>query len=219
MGLAPSSAARAATWVHAALAAQVVAMAALVIFEETRGRRLAREIAELGGDPRAPGADAVVGSVTLFAVLMLAVAATTVAAAVAYLLWLRRVRGGAIWAWLIPGVNLIVPPFAVHAAWDAGWPSERRRWRWVAMVTAWWLSWLAALALILVRLPLTHTSGLTGLSVTELAVTALAAALCAATVREVTQLREVRRVATAGPYLMPLRGLRSAARHSYPAGQ
>jgi hypothetical protein len=90
------------------------------------------------------------------------------------------------------------------------------------MVTAWWLSWLTALALIVVRLPLTHSSGgpgLTGLSVTELAVTALAAALCAATVREVTQLRGARGGAPAGPFLVPLRGLRSAARHSYPAGR
>jgi hypothetical protein len=223
MRFASSSAGRSATWVHVALAAQVLAMAALVIFERFEGGRLARELALFGGDPRSPGAEAIVRPVTLFAVLVLAVAATTVAAMAAYLLWLRRVlrkvRGGAVWVWLIPAVNLIAPPFAVHAAWDAAGPPERRRTRWVMLLASWWISWLTALTLIVVRLLQHSPRQLTGLGVTELAVISLAAALCAATVREITQLRGIRRAAPAWPYLTQVRGLRSTARHSYPAGQ
>jgi hypothetical protein len=113
---------RAASGVYTGLAAQVVSMAALAVFEEARGRRLAHQIAAFGGDPNAPGAGQVVGAATAFAVLILAVAATTAATGFAYLVWMRRVRpevpGVALaTAWLLPGVNLVAPPILAHRAW------------------------------------------------------------------------------------------------------
>jgi hypothetical protein len=188
--------------VYVSLIAQVAALAALVVFEETRGERLARQIAVFGGDPQAPGARAVVGAVTVFALLMMAVVAATLAAAVAYLGWLRGVCqevGGktmyerdfgarAVYvAWLIPVVNLVAPPFLVHAAWREAAPGRDAARRTV-LVAAWWLSWLVALWLILVRLPLHHADpGLTGLGLTELTGVAVAALLCALTVRGLTR--------------------------------
>ncbi len=219
---ASAAAGRPALWVHVTLAGQVLAMAALVLFERLEGGRLARELARFGGDPGSPGAAAVVRPVTLFAVLVLAVAATTAGAATAYLRWLSRAlpgRRAAVWVWLVPVVNLIAPPFALHAAWDTAGPAERRRKRWLVILIAWWASWLAALALVLARLFAHAPDRLTGLGVTELAVTALAAALCSATVREIGRVRVLRRLAPTGPYLVPLRGVRSTARHTYPAGK
>ncbi|WP_449064481.1 hypothetical protein [Planomonospora algeriensis] len=78
--------------VQAALVLQVCAVTALTVFEQARGERLAHEIAALGGDPHAPGAQALVGPVTVFAVLVILVAATTAAAGVAHLVWLARAR-------------------------------------------------------------------------------------------------------------------------------
>ncbi|GIH27965.1 hypothetical protein Aph01nite_62750 [Acrocarpospora phusangensis] len=178
---------RAATGVYAALTAQVAALGALVLFEEVRGRRLAREIASFDGDPYAPGAREVVGAVTVFAVLMMIVVVTTLVAAATYLVWLRRARASSsatsvLAAWLLPGVNLIAPPLLADWAWQ---DAERRgRTRWLALLTTWWISWLVVLWILLVRLP--GAEGLTGLGLTELAAIAFAALLCAVTVREIT---------------------------------
>ena len=172
--------------VYAALAAPVLAMAALAIFEETRGGALADRITAIGGDPRAPGAEEIAGEVTVFALLLLAVPAAWAVAAAAYLRWLGEVHRSALRAWLIPVVNLVAPPFALHAAWLETDPPAGRRRRWLVLLAAWWLSWLAVLATVAASL-LTGDDGLTGLGPAAVAVTALAAALCAATVREVTR--------------------------------
>ncbi len=199
MRQAPSAAKRSASAVYVTLAAQLAAMTALVIFDQVRGRRLAAEIVTLGGDARAPGAEAVVGAVTLFAVLMLLAVGTLVASASAYLTWLVRARratrvanpsGPVMAAWLLPGVNLIAPVMLVDQVWKGSRPPLDRRVRWLALAGAWWASWLAALALVMVRLPLRGSSGeLTGLSGLELGVTAVAALLCACTVREITRIQ------------------------------
>ncbi|MEU7002474.1 DUF4328 domain-containing protein [Nonomuraea sp. NPDC046570] len=185
--------------VYLTLAAQLAAMTALVLFEEVRGRRLAAEIASLGGDPRSPGAEALVGAVTLFAVLMMLLVGTTVAASAAYLTWLVRVRQAnsrtataapVAAGWLIPGVNLIAPALLVDEVWRGAQPPLDRRHRWLALLGAWWLSWLTALSLVVVRLPLDAGAGeLTGLSGVELAATTVAALLCALTVREITRIQ------------------------------
>ncbi|MFB9530461.1 DUF4328 domain-containing protein [Nonomuraea roseola] len=174
-------------------------MTALVAFEEIRGRRLAAEIVIMGGDPRAPGAEAVVGAVTLFAVLMLAAVTTTFAAGAAYLTWLVRARrankaanpsGPVLAAWLLPGINLIAPVMLVDEVWRGARPPFDRRGRWLALVGAWWLSWLTAVALVAIRLPLRDSTGdLTGLSGLELGAAAVAALLCACTVREITRIQ------------------------------
>ncbi|MFC3978560.1 MULTISPECIES: DUF4328 domain-containing protein [Streptosporangium] len=193
---------RSALVVHVTLAAQVLTVAALVVFEHVRGRRLAREISALGGDPHAPGAQAVVGAVTVFAVLVMLVAVATVAGAAAYLTWLVQARQNAAlsWtpalpvlaAWLVPGVNLVLPPLLVHRLWRASRPPADRRPRWVALLAAWWLSWLATLAVAVIRLPFGAPHGnsdLTGLGLADLTVVALGALLCAATVRQVTAIQ------------------------------
>lgn len=196
---APSAAKRSASAVYVTLAAQLAAMTALVIFDQVRGRRLAAEIVTLGGDARAPGAEAVVGAVTLFAVLMMLAVGTLAASASAYLTWVVRARrankvaspsGPVMAAWLLPGVNLIAPVMLVDQVWKGARPPYDRRGRWLALVAAWWASWLTALTLVMVRLPLRGSSGeLTGLSGLELGVTAVAALLCACTVREVTRVQ------------------------------
>ncbi|GAA0391436.1 hypothetical protein Acor_18580 [Acrocarpospora corrugata] len=178
---------RAAAGVYASLGAQVTATSALVLFEELRGHRLAREIASFGGDPDAPGAREVVGAVTVFAVLMMLVVTTTLIAGVTYLVWLRRARPfssstSVLAAWLLPGVNLIVPPLLADWAWQE--TDRQGRTRWLTLLTTWWLSWLTVLWVLLVHLP--DATGLTGLGVPELAVIAFAALLCAGTVREIT---------------------------------
>ncbi|MBB4920206.1 DUF4328 domain-containing protein [Streptosporangium saharense] len=198
---------RSATAVHAALAAQVLTVAALVVFEHVRGRRLAGEISALGGDPHAPGAQAVVGAVTVFAILVMLVAVAAFAGAAAYLTWLvqARQRVTRSWtpalpmlaAWLVPGVNLVVPPLLVHRLWRDSRPPADRRARWLALLAAWWLSWLATLAVAVARLPFGAPHGdsdLTGLGLADLAVVTLAALLCAATVRQITT------VQTAAPH-------------------
>ncbi|WP_271220730.1 DUF4328 domain-containing protein [Streptosporangium carneum] len=181
------------------LSAQVVAIAALVVFEHARGKRLAREISALGGDPHAPGAQAVVGAVTLFAILIMLVVVTVVASAAAYLTWLVQARQSAavpepsaspvLAAWLLPGVNLVVPPVLVYRLWWASRPPSDRHGRWIALLVAWWLSWLAAVTLVVARLPLGAAPGdsdLTGLGPVDLVAVALSALLCAATVRQIT---------------------------------
>jgi hypothetical protein len=178
---------RAATGVYAALTAQVTATAALVIFEETRGHRLAQQLASFGGDPNAPGAAEVVGAVTVFAILMMIVVITTLTAAATYLVWLRRARptssaSSVLAAWLIPGVNLIVPPLLADWAWQE--TDRQGRTRWLTLLTTWWISWLIVLWILLIHLP--GATGLTGLGPSELAMIALAAMLCATTVREIT---------------------------------
>ncbi|MFI6797431.1 DUF4328 domain-containing protein [Streptosporangium canum] len=180
------------------LTAQVAATAALVVFEQARGRRLVREISALGGDPHAPGAQAVVGAVSVFAILIMLVTATTVAAAAAYLTWLVQARQNAspgaqtapvLAAWSVPGVNLVAPPVLVYRLWWGSRPPADRHGRWVALLAAWWLSWLAVLALVLARLTAVGDTDLTGLGPAELAVVVLCALLCAATVRQITRIQ------------------------------
>jgi hypothetical protein len=195
---------RSALAVYVTLAAQVLATAALVVFEQARGRRLAREISALGGDPHAPGAQAVVGAVSLFAVLIMLAAVTTIAAVIACLTWLIRARQDAgqarpaapsvLAGWFVPGVNLIAPPVMMDRLWWASRPPVDRRTRWLALLTAWWLSWLAALTLVLVRLlsaPSQGGTSLTGLGPVELAAITVAALLCAATVRQIARIQAV----------------------------
>ncbi|SNT15803.1 protein of unknown function [Streptosporangium subroseum] len=195
---------RSASAVYVTLSAQVLATAALVVFEQARGRRLAREISALGGDPHAPGAQAVVGAVSLFAVLIMFAAVTTIAAVIACLAWLIRARQDAgqarpaapsvLAGWFVPGVNLIAPPVMMDRLWWASRPPADRRTRWLALLAAWWLSWLAALTLVLVRLlsgPSQGGTSLTGLGPTELAAITVAALLCAATVRQITRIQAV----------------------------
>ncbi|WP_433223827.1 hypothetical protein [Microtetraspora malaysiensis] len=122
MRSASSEVSRSAAAVYASLGAQVAATAAMVLFEHVRGRRLSREIAAFGGDPHNPAAREVVGAVTVFAILILLLAGATVAAAVAYLGWLRKVRPASsglytLGAWLVPGVNLVAPPIVADQAW------------------------------------------------------------------------------------------------------
>ncbi|WP_432924802.1 hypothetical protein ACQPZZ_30730 [Microbispora sp. CA-135349] len=124
-----SAVSRAAAGVYAALAAQVVSVAALAVFEEARGRRLASQIAAFGGDPASPAARAVSGAATTFAVLVLALLIATATAALAYLSWLRQVRPATppavlAAACLVPGVNLVAPPFLADLAWRAA-PAPR----------------------------------------------------------------------------------------------
>ncbi len=113
---------RAAAGVYAGLAAQVVSLAALAVFEQARGRRLAAQIAAFGGDPASPAARAVSGAATAFAVLVLVLLTATVAAAFAYLAWLRLVRPATppavlAVACLVPGINLVMPPILADLAW------------------------------------------------------------------------------------------------------
>ncbi|MFB4282400.1 MULTISPECIES: DUF4328 domain-containing protein [unclassified Nonomuraea] len=170
-----------------------------MIFEQARGRELAAQLAAFGGRPEGADAEAVVGAVTTFAVLMMLVAGTSIAAAAAYVTWLVRARqandrsaatGPVAAAWLLPGVNLIAPVVLVDEVWRGTRPPAGRRGRWLALVSGWWLSWLAALALVTIRLPLGASAGdLTGVGMPELACAGLAAVLCAATVRELSRLQ------------------------------
>lgn len=190
---------RAASAVYVTLTAQVLSLSALVVFEQSRGRHLAVQLAAFGGRPQGAQAEAVVGAVTMFAVLMMLVAGTAVAAAAAYVTWLVRARqvwdratptGPVAAAWLIPGVNLVAPPLLVDTLWRRAEPPAERRGRWLALLGSWWVSWLATLALVTIRLPLDASAdGLTGVGVPELAFAAMAALLCGTTVREVTRLQ------------------------------
>ncbi|GAA3227428.1 DUF4328 domain-containing protein [Nonomuraea helvata] len=194
---------RAAFAVYVTLAAQVISLGALVIFEQIRGRHLAAQLAAFGGRPQGADAEAVVGAVTAFAVLLMLVAGTSIAAAAAYVTWLVRARqandrsatsGPVAAAWLIPGVNLVAPVVLLDEVWHGTRPPAGRRGRWVAMLAAWWLTWLATLALITIRVPLASSAGgLTGVGVLELACSAVAALLCAGTVRELTRLQRAAR--------------------------
>ncbi|TQS30320.1 DUF4328 domain-containing protein [Microbispora sp. KK1-11] len=210
-----SAVSRAAAGVYAALAAQVVSVAALAVFEETRGRRLATQIAAFGGDPASPAARTVSGAATAFAVLVLVVIGATVACAAAYLSWLRRVRPATppvalAAACLVPGVNLVIPPFLADLAWREGPAGRTRRGggpvpggdtlrsggiarsepyggrdrtRWLVVLACWWVSWLAALGLVFAG---PARDGLTGLGTSQAAAVAVAALLCASAVHEVT---------------------------------
>lgn len=196
-GVSRSGVSRSAAGVYVGLAAQVVAMAALAVFEETRGRGLAAQIAVFGGDPDAPGAHRVVGAVSVFAILIMAVLTTTAMAAAAYLTWLRRVQPripaltlAAVW--LLPGINLVMPPILTDLAWRQavrhnapGYGAQRPRW--LVLVGCWWLSWLAALGLVFAR-PTQPGRDLTGVGLPTLAAIVVAAILCAATVREISAL-------------------------------
>lgn len=198
-----ASPARAATAVYVTLTAQVLSLGALVIFEQSMGRELAARLAAFGGRPVGADAEAVVGAVTTFAVLMMTVAGTSIAAAAAYVTWLVRARqandrsaatGPVAAAWLVPGLNLFAPAVLVDEVWRGTRPPAGRRGRWLALLTGWWLSWLAMLALVTIRLPLDSSAGgLTGVGAPELVCSLVAALLCAGTVRELTRLqREAR---------------------------
>ncbi|MFG1705235.1 DUF4328 domain-containing protein [Nonomuraea sp. M3C6] len=190
---------RAASAVYVTLAAQVLSLGALVIFEHSRGRHLAAQLAAFGGRPQGADAEAVVGAVTVFAVLMMLVAGTSIAAAAAYVTWLVRARqandrsaasGPVAAAWLIPFVNLVAPAVLVDEVWRGTRPPAGQRARWLGLLAGWWLSWLTTLALIMIRLPLDSSEGdLTGVGVLELGCSGVAALLCAATVRELTRLQ------------------------------
>ncbi|MGN9845398.1 DUF4328 domain-containing protein [Nonomuraea sp. H19] len=194
---------RAAAAVYVTLAAQILSLAALVIFEQARGRSLAAQLAAFGGRPHGPDAEAVVGAVTVFAVLMMLLAGTSIAAAAAYVTWLVRARqvndrsaprGPVAAAWLVPGVNLVAPVVLLDQVWRGTRPPAGQRGRWLALLAAWWLSWLGTLALITIRLPLGSSAGdLTGVGVLELGCSAVSALLCAGTVREVTRLQRASR--------------------------
>ncbi|MCK2212198.1 DUF4328 domain-containing protein [Actinomadura sp. ATCC 31491] len=194
---------RAASAVYVTLSAQVFSLAALVVFEQARGRQLAAQLAAFGGRPQGAAAEAVVGAVTVFAVLMMLVAGTSIAAGAAYVTWLVRARqandrsaatGPVAAAWLIPGLNLVAPAVLVDQVWRGTRPPAGQRGRWLALLTGWWLSWLAMLALVTVRLPLDSSAdGLTGVGVPELLFAALAAMSCAGTVRELTRLQQAAR--------------------------
>ncbi|WP_329429093.1 DUF4328 domain-containing protein [Streptosporangium sp. NBC_01495] len=188
---------KSASAVYVTLTTLVIATAALAVFEQVRGRRLVLEIAELDGDPHAPGADAVFGAVTVFAILIMFFAAAAIAAVAAYLNWLLRARQNAdrpavapvLVSWFVPVVNLVAPAVLADRLWWASRPPLDRRLRWAALLTAWWLSWLVAFALVLARLwPGASQGGtnLTGFGPTELIAVAVAALLCAMTVRQIT---------------------------------
>ncbi|WP_157556245.1 hypothetical protein [Herbidospora yilanensis] len=183
---------RSAFGVYAALTSQIASLAALVTFEELRGHDLALQIAAFGGDPKAPGAEAVVGDVTVFAVLVMALVVTTVAAAAAYLNWLasaaRVGRPTATAAWLIPLVNLVAPVLLADQAWRER--ANGSRVRWLVLLTAWWVSGLTTIWL-LAESHAAHTN-LTGLGVRELTAAGVTALLCAATVWEVSSPRTLR---------------------------
>jgi hypothetical protein len=192
----------AASAVYLTLTAQVLSLGALVVFEQVRGQRLADQIAALGGQAR--DSEAVVGAVTVFAVLMMLLAGTTVAAAVAYLTWLVRARQAnaptapaapALAAWLVPGINLIAPFVVADDVWRGSRPPLDRRGRWLVLLGAWWLSAVAGAAMIGFRLVDTSPGELTGLGAAELGVTAVAAVLCAITVRDVTGIQRSLRAA------------------------
>jgi hypothetical protein len=187
---------KAATAVYVTLTAQVLSLGALVLFEQTRADRLAEQLAAFGGRPSGADAEAVVGAVTLFAVLIMLLAGTTIAAAAAYTTWLVRARQAnnrtassrpVVLAWMVPGVNLLAPALLLDEVWRGTRPPLDRRGRWLALLAAWWVSWLVMVALITVRLPLDSSGGLTGAGVAELAAFVVSAALCAATVRTVTR--------------------------------
>lgn len=214
-----ASPARAAFAVYVTLAAQVLSLTALVIFEQTRGRRLAVQLAEFGGRPHGDDAEAVVGAVTVFAVLIMLVMSTAIAAVAAYVTWLVRARqandrsaatGPVAAAWLIPGVNLVAPVVLVDEVWRGTRPPAGQRGRWLGLLAGWWVSWLATLALVTVRLPLGSSAGdLTGVGPLELGCVAVAAVLCAATVRELTRLQRTARSSPAT--------VRAFSPHSRPA--
>lgn len=205
---------KAASAVYVTLTAQVLSLGALVLFEQVRGRELAAQLAAFGGRPQGADAEAVVGAVTVFAVLLMLTTAATVAAAAAYVTWLVRARQAGdpaarstpvAGAWLIPGVNLVGPALLVHELWKGARPPSDRRERWLALVAAWWLSWLATLALAVTGLA-RDSGGLTGAGLAQLTCLTLAALLCAATVREITVLQQRRQTSpdtTAEP-LSPL---------------
>ncbi|GAB1824144.1 DUF4328 domain-containing protein [Herbidospora sp. RD11066] len=183
---------RSAFGVYAALTSQITSFAALVTFEELRGRDLAQQIAVFGGDPKAPGAQEVIGDVTVFAVLVMAVVVTTLFAAATYLSWLSRAaRVGklkATAAWLIPGVNLVAPMILADQAWRE--TRKESRLRWLLLLGGWWAAGLTTVWLI-AESHAVHTN-LTGLSLRELTAAAITAALCAATIWEVSSPRTIR---------------------------
>ncbi|WP_156046138.1 hypothetical protein [Herbidospora cretacea] len=183
---------RSAFGVYAALTSQITSLAALVTFERLRGQDLALQVAAFGGDPKAPGAEAVVGDVTVFAVLVMALAVTTVFAAATYLSWLASAAGvrrlTATAAWLIPLVNLVAPVLLADQAWRERANGSRARW--LVLLTAWWVAGLTTIWL-LADSHASHTN-LTGLGVRELTAAAVTALLCAATVWEVSSPRPLR---------------------------
>lgn len=206
--------------VYLTLATQVVSLGGLVIFEQVRGKRLAGQIAALGGEAR--GSEAVVGAVTVFAVLMMVMVVATVAAAVAYLTWLVRARQAnspaapaspVLGAWLVPFVNLVAPVVLVDEVWREARPPFDRRGRWLALLGAWWATWLVAAGMVTYQLLVNGRGELTGLGVPELVVTAVAALLCAATVRDITA---IQRSLHAAPTirLRPLSSVDSVSRAS-----
>ncbi|MEU8245844.1 DUF4328 domain-containing protein [Nonomuraea sp. NPDC048916] len=217
---------KAASAVYVTLVAQVLSLGSLVIFEQIRGRRLAAQLAAFDGRPYGAEAEAVVGAVTVFAVLMMLVAGTTIAAAIAYATWLVRARqvndrsapsGPVAAALLVPGLNLVAPVVLVDEVWRGAHPPLDRRARWLALLGAWWVSWLATLALVVSRLLFGSSAGdLTGIGAPELTCLTLAALLCAATVRRITH---IQRSSAPLATLRPARRLAPPSPESAPLGQ
>ncbi|MEV0588416.1 DUF4328 domain-containing protein [Nonomuraea sp. NPDC050310] len=185
--------------VYVALAAHIASLTALVVFEELRGHSLVTQLASID-HPDSTAAQAVVGAVTVFAVLIMLVVGTLAVAAVAYLTWLVRVRQAhdraaspapVLLGWLIPGVALVAPVVLVDDVWKNSRPPFDQRPRWLFLLGAWWLSWLAAVASLIIRLGDDSAGTLTGIGVRELALAAFAAVLCAATVREIERIQTV----------------------------
>ncbi|WP_449064483.1 DUF4328 domain-containing protein [Planomonospora algeriensis] len=112
----------------------------------------------------------------------------------------------------MPGLNLVAPPVLVDRLWRASRTPADHRASWLALLTAWWLSWLAALGLLL-RLFLSPAPGvadLTGIGPVELAAVTVSAVLCGAVVRRITRIQTesvLHRVRTAGPVDSEVPGL------------
>lgn len=131
---------------------------------------------------------------------------------VLYLTWLWRVagqaagprpyhRGWVVFGWLVPVVNLVLPPRIVHDLWvSSGRFSMAGRHAVGVVVLAWWISLLAAIALGQAfpagaeNLPEARFS--VHLGVAAAACQALAAALCMVSVFQITRLQLSRPVAT-----------------------
>ncbi|NUT43851.1 MAG: DUF4328 domain-containing protein [Thermoactinospora sp.] len=183
---------------YVTLAAQVVALTALVVFEETRGSRLATQIATINGDHSSTAAQAVVGDVTAFAVLIMLLVVTFFGAASAYLTWLVRARQAndraaaaapVLAGWFVPVVNLAAPLVLVDDVWKNSRPPYDRRTRWLVLIAAWWLAFLTAAASIFLRLSDPSADTLTGLGIRELALVCVAALLCAMSAREIARIQ------------------------------
>lgn len=138
--------------------------------------------------------------------LFVASAALASVTGVLYLAWLWRAfeqvsgprpcaQGWVVAGWLIPVVNLWLPPTVVHAVWlnsSGHHPVERERA--TSVVTAWWVSLLSAITLIMLFAAigadsLAQARFSVHVAMAATATLALAAALCMVTVFRITRLQ------------------------------